>query len=166
LAVIDATIITIAEKGVPPEIMERFFPVEKQSTAVESKFSGTVPHDFQEKEALFNAYLAKRKSQQARGWRVRKGWLQQAVAGEPAIFQVAVEDRAGNPVTQAEIKGLFLRPADNSLDQEFTMRETGAGLYQVSLTLPEPGLWSLMMTIERAEAWHEVRARTNVKATR
>ena len=57
LAMVAATIITIAEKGVPPEIMKRFFPVEKKSAVVESKFSGTVPHDFQEKEALFNAYL-------------------------------------------------------------------------------------------------------------
>ena len=77
---------------------------------------------------------------------------------------MAVEDRTGTPVTQAEIKGLFLRPADNSLDQTFTMQETGAGLYQVRLTLPEPGLWSLLMTVERGEAWHEVRARTSVEA--
>ena len=166
LAVVDATIITIAEKGVSPAIMARFFPVKNKDNVGESKFSGTVPHDFQEKEALFNAYLEKRKSQQARGWQVRKGWMQQAVAGRPAVFQVAIEDRAGNPVTRARISGQFLRPADSNLDQAFTMQETGAGLYQVRLTLPEPGLWSLRMTIERGEAWHEVRARTSIKAAR
>lgn len=163
LAVVDATIITIAEKGVPAEIMARFFPVKDNDSISGSKFSGTVPHDFQEKEALFNAYLKKRKAQQARGWKVRKGWLQKAVAGEEKIFQVMIEDVDGKPVSEAEINGQFFRPADHSLDQTFVMQEIGAGLYQVRMTLPKPGLWSLVMIIEREDEWHEVRAKTTVQ---
>ena len=166
LALVDSTIITIAEKGVSPETMERLFPPPKTAGRGESKFTGTVPHDFQEKEALYNAWLQKRKAQEARGWQVRKGWVGKAVAGQTQIFKVAVTDREGRPVVGATIRGQFLRPADHEKDIDFTMQETGAGIYQAKLALPEPGLWSLVLTIERGDEWHEVRARTRLQAAR
>lgn len=166
LALVNATIVTIAEKGVSEEFMQRFFPESKTAGTGGSKFSGTVPHDFQEKEALFNAYLQKRKQQQVRGWQVRKGWLGEAVAGQQQIFKVAVTDREGKPVSYAEIHGQFLRPADNKKDIDFEMLEVDSGIYQTKVVLPEPGLWSLTMIIERGDEWHEVRAKTTIQAVR
>ncbi|HIP68146.1 MAG TPA: nitrogen fixation protein FixH [Chromatiales bacterium] len=164
LALVDATIITIAEKGVSEEFMQRFFPKSKTAGTGKSKFSGTVPHDFQEKEKLFNAYLEKRKQQQARGWQVRKGWIGKPVAGKQQTFKVAVTDREGKPVSRAKIHGQFLRPADNKKDIDFEMQEVDNGIYQTKVLLSEPGLWSLTMTIERGDEWHEVRAKTTIQA--
>lgn len=166
LALVDATIITIAEKGVSEEFMQRFFPKSKTAGTGESKFSGTVPHDFQEKESLFNAYLKKRKQQQQRGWQVRKGWVGKPVAGKPQIFKVAINDREGTAVSGAKIQGQFLRPADNQKDIDFEMQEVGSGIYQTELELSQPGLWSLVMIIERGDEWHEVRAKTMIPAAR
>ena len=141
LVTVDSTIIHFAENGFP----------------------GTVSHDFQEKEALYNDYLEKRQKQSAQNWTVKKGWLDGVINGKESIFQVEVTDTLGVPVSGATLSGDFLRASDSVLDQSFSMKEISAGRYQASLTMPVSGEWQLVMTIEKNDAWHEVRASTRVK---
>jgi nitrogen fixation protein FixH len=162
IAVVDATIITLAEKGMSGSMMARIFPGEHDGSG-ESRFPGTVSHDFQEKEALYNEYLHKRQKQEERGWQIRKGWVGASIAGEPSVFKIAVTDRNGVPVNSADVQGQFLRPANSDLDQTFQMQEIDKGVYQVIVTLAEPGLWKLHLIIHRGDDWHEVRASTSIK---
>jgi len=164
LAVVDSVIITLAERGMSADLLSRFLPQPRTVENAESRFPGTIYHDYHEKESLFNAYLLERQAQVARGWNVRKGFIESPVKGIPAQFKVEVTDREGVPIEQASVNGQFLRPSDKRLDVDFSMRGVGKGLYLVELTMPAAGHWNLILKIERDGENHEVRAKTRVEA--
>lgn len=151
----------VAEQGITGLFAE-LLPKPRGAEVVDSRFPGTVSHDYQEKEALYNAYLRQVEIQEARGWQVRKGWLYPPVAGEPATFVVAVTDRDGAPVSGAEVSGSFLRTSNSRDDFGFSMNEVVPGEYRASLQMPLQGLWQLVLQIRRGEDLHEIRAETSV----
>jgi nitrogen fixation protein FixH len=152
----------VAERGISG-LFAQLLPAPRDSQVVDSSFPGTVSHDYQEKEALYNAYLARMAEQEARGWQVRKGWQYAPVAGSPATFIVAVEDRDGVPVSGATVEGSFLRTSDSDDDFDFAMTEVAPGEYRVGLTMPLHGFWQLVLQIRRGDDLHEVRAETSVE---
>lgn len=162
LFALDGVLVTVSKQGLPPPVAEALLPKTDRSEAVKSVFPGTVARDFQKRESLYNDYLEQVKRQDALGWQVDKGWLGRPVAGEPASFQVRVLESDGAPVRFAEIAGAFLRPSDSSKDTVFTMQEVGPGLYRAALTLPEPGVWDLLLSVKRGEQLHELRASTSI----
>lgn len=151
----------VAEQGITG-LFARLLPQPQGSEVVDSRFPGTVSHDYQEKEALYNAYLRQVEAQQARGWQVRKGWLHKPVAGQPAVFMVKVSDRAGTPVRGATAEGHFLRTSNSRDDFDFTLAEVAPGEYRGSVTMPLQGLWNLVLRIRRDAELHEIRATTSV----
>lgn len=161
LILFNAVLVVVATRGLPEPLARVFLPATGERT-VSSAFPGVVARDFQKKEALYNAYLEQVRTQQARGWVVRKGWVGEAHAGRPALFQVAVTDRDGAAVRGAEVRGSFLRASDTRLDQGITLAEVEPGVYQGAVTLPVHGAWELMLEIRHGEDRHEVRATTAI----
>lgn len=155
----------VAEQGITG-LFAALLPEPKGSEVVDSRFPGTVSHDYQEKEAQYNAYLQQVEAQQARGWQVRKGWLYMPVAQQPATFLVRVSDRDNGPIVGAEVKGRFLRTSSSRDDFAFTMSEVAAGEYRADVTMPLHGLWELVLQVRRGEDLHEVRADTSVTRAR
>lgn len=155
----------VAEQGITG-LFARLLPAPRSGEVADSRFPGTVSHDFQEKEALYNAYLRQVERQRARGWQVRKGWSARPVAGQPATFVVAVSDRAGDPVAGAAVAGRFLRTSNSRDDFAFEMREIRPGEYRATLEMPLQGIWQLVLQIRRGEELHEIRADTSVAALR
>lgn len=154
----------VAEQGITG-LFARLLPEPQGGgRVVDSRFPGTVSHDFQEKESLYNAYLRQVDAQRARGWQVRKGWQRLPVAGERATFIVAVADRDGAPVRGARVEGEFLRTSNSRDDMTFAMTEVAAGEYRVNLVMPLPGHWQLVLQVHRGNELHEVRAETSVRA--
>lgn len=161
---VDSVFILLAQRGLAPSLGTRIFPGDADKGAVQSSFPGVISHDFQEKEALYNAYLQRRREQAERGWQVQKGWLSKPIQGEPAIFKVAARTQDGEPIVGAVVEGRFLRPSDSRLDTEFTLPEVEPGIYQTQLSLPAPGRWNLVLLLQRDGAVHEIRANTSVLA--
>lgn len=153
----------VAEQGITG-LFAQLLPKPRDAEVVDSAFPGTVSHDYQKKEALYNDYLRQVEAQQQRGWQVRKGWLYQPVAEQPATFVVAVSDKAGAPVTGATVDGRFLRTSSSRDDFEFSMREVAPGEYRATLEMPLHGLWQLVLHIRRGDDLHEIRADTAVAA--
>ena len=145
----------VAERGITG-LFARLLPPPRNAEVVDSRFPGTVSRDYQEKEAQYNAYLRQVEAQQARGWQVRKGWQYRPVAGQPAVFVVAIGDRHGRPVTGAAVDGRFLRTSNSRDDVGFVMHEVAPGEYRVQLEMPLHGLWRLVLQIRRGEDLHEV----------
>lgn len=162
IIVVDSILIVVAQKGLHMDVALQFLPKPKSGGEVSSFFPGTVTHDFREKEDQFNEYTQMRKAQQQRNWQVKKGWQTKPYANQAVVFMISVQDKLGQAIHNAEVKGEFIRPANSKLDQTFTMQETKAGFYQVTLNLPEPGTWDLILLIKQGEAKHEVRARTEI----
>lgn len=160
----DGLFVLISREGPPAQIARWLLPGKSAEPGVRSVFPGTVARDYQNREGQYDRYLQRMETQAARGWRVRKGWLGDAVAGRPASFQVAVEDSEGEPVTGASISGTFRRPSDSRLDLAFALREREAGIYRAEIALPEPGRWDLSLAIARGDDLHELQARTSVAA--
>lgn len=153
----------VAERGITG-LFAHLLPAPHEARVVDSAFPGTVSHDFQQKESLYNDYLRQVEAQIARGWQVRKGWLYRPVTGQAATFVVAVTDRDGAPVAGAEVRGEFLRNANSRDDFSFDMDEVAAGEYRATLEMPLPGTWQLVLQIRRGGDLHEVRADTTVDA--
>ncbi len=162
IATVDAIIISLADKGMSGEFAARFLPPPRSNAKVVSYFPGNVSHDFQEKEALFNAHLEQLEKQKQLGWKIRKGWLGRPVAGKPATFKVAIAGSDGAPVTGAEVTGTFLWPGNHRLDTGFSMRADAPGSYLAELVLPAPGRWDVVVTIVRGEDRYEFKASTSV----
>jgi len=144
-------------------IFAELLPPPDDGKVVDSRFPGTVSHDYQQKESLYNAYLEQVEEQRQRGWQVQKGWLAQPVAGQQAVFMVRVRDAGGKPLTGAAVSGRFLRTSNSEYDFDFKMSETTAGEYRLETEMPLPGLWRLVLHVRRGKDLHEVRALTSVK---
>ena len=162
LVAINAVFIRLADLGVSPRLSEALFPASTGEGRFSSAFPGVVSHDFYEKEALYNAYLAQVERQQERGWRIRQGWIGKPLPQTPTVFRVAAQTRDGDPLPGAQVTGQFLRPADSRLDLAFAMREVQPGVYEAELTLPAPGRWNLVLQVRKGDDLHEVRASTSV----
>ena len=152
----------VAEQGITG-LFAALLPQPRDSQVVDSQFPGTVSHDFQEKEALYNEYLRQVELQRERGWQVRKGWLSQPVVGQPATFAVVVSDRDGGPISEAAVSGRFLRSSNSRDDFDFAMSERAPGEYRAKLQMPLHGVWELVLQIRRGEDMHEIRAETSVE---
>jgi nitrogen fixation protein FixH len=151
----------VAERGITG-IFAELLPEPKSGEVVDSRFPGTVSHDFQKKEALYNAYLQQVQEQRQRGWQVQKGWTAQPLAGQTSEFRVTVEDAKGQPVTDAQVSGRFLRTSNSAYDFDFRMTEIAPGDYRLASVLPLPGLWRLVLKIQRGDELHEIQAITSV----
>ena len=163
LFALDGVLVVISGQGLPKPLADRLLPKPDQQENVRSVFPGVVARDYQKKESLYNDYLKQVERQDQRGWQVSKGWLVAPVTGHPGVFQVRVLERDGAPVQFSEVTGTFQRPSDSRLDQPFSMQEIEPGLYRAEITLPEPGLWSLVLQVRRGDQLHELHASTSVE---
>jgi nitrogen fixation protein FixH len=162
LVILFSLFILVAEWGLPPMLISKVLP--HHSAQVSSIFPGVISHDFQQKEALYNEYLEQLRRQRERGWQVHKGWLQQPVTGQPAMFRVVAKTGGGEPLRGAEVTGQFLRPSDSRLDVAFSMREIEPGTYEAAVNLPAAGTWDLVLQLRKGEDLHEIRAATAVQS--
>ncbi len=153
----------VAETGITG-VFSALLPPPRDGRVADSRFPGTVSHDFQQKEQQYNAYLEQVRRQQVRGWQVKKGWESTPVAGQPARFLLDVHTRDGVGVSGALVEGRFLRISNSEADIAFRMQELGGGRYRLDTSLPLPGVWQLVLTVRRDAELHEIRASTTVAA--
>ncbi len=163
LLVMDSFFVMFATKGMNKNVADWLLPKPLSGAKVSSQFPGTVSHNYHQRQNQYNDYLKRFKVQKLRNWSVRKGWLGEAVVNQPAIFRVEIKTHDQQPVTKANVSGVFLRPADIRLDYVFKMREIEPGVYQQSITLTQPGNWDLVLKIKKGVDEHEVRAKTTIK---
>lgn len=165
LAMVDATIITLANKGASSDFIKTFLPESKRDSAknVTSAFPGTVSNDFQKKYDQYNNYLSQLKAQTERGWKISDGWLEKPYVGKPTLFRIKVVDKMGQAVAGGKVQVSFLRPSNKALDQRFDLPETALGIYGMPLELPAPGLWAVMLVVNRGDEIHEVKGETWVE---
>ena len=163
VVVLGAVFIAVAEHGLSPTLFRWLLPEARNQREVSSVFPGVIAHDFHKKESLYNQYLQQVERQRQRGWQVRKGWLAEPVAGEPAVFRVEARTRTGEPLAGATVTGRFLRPSGSVLDVAFALTEQQPGVYETTLTLPAAGAWNLVLQVRQGDKLHEIRANTQVE---
>ena len=159
----DSVFVMVSSQGLSGPLAKRFLPEKAGDSTVSSTFPGVVSRNYQKKENAYNNFRQRMDSQHQRGWKVKKGWLGSVRAKQLAVFQVQVTDKDNTPLTGAQVEGIYMRPSDSRKDYEFTMIEKQDGIYQAEVTLPEPGSWSLALTVTKDDLRHELLGRTEVE---
>lgn len=166
LVIVDSTIISLANTGASADFVRKFLPDPQRQSAqnVTSAFPGTVANDFQKKYDKYNNYIGQLKTQSERGWKVSDGWLEKPYLNKPTLFRLHVVDKEGQAVTGGKVEISFLRPSNKGLDIRLELPEAAAGYYGVPVNLPAPGLWTMVISVNRGEEVHEVKGETWVEA--
>ena len=160
----DSIFVTLANNGMGGKVAEFLLPKPRHAETISSHFPGVISHDFQKKEALYNNYLHQVEAQKERGWQVHYGWVSEAIARQASAFQVQARDKQGQNITGAQVEARFLRPSDKQQDFSLNLPEVEPGMYRADVTPPLPGLWQVVIVVQRGSDVHEVRASTDVLA--
>ncbi len=162
LVLIDSFFVTIADKGLSSQVADFVLPESDSDSKATYNYPGKVVHDYYQKENLYNEYLENVEMRKQSQWKIRKGWLTLPLVKQPAIFQLEIKDKDAKSITQATISGKFIRYSNSRLDTDFTMIHIKDGVYQVKVSLPEPGRWGLVLKIKHATIVYELDGSTTV----
>lgn len=162
LAIVDSVIITLANRGASADFIREFLPAPQRESAqnVTSAFPGTVANNFQKKYDQYNNYLSQLHAQTERGWQVKDGWVEKPIVNAPAMFRIQVLQKDGTPINGARVSVAFLRPSNKALDASFELADMQNGTYGLPLKLTAPGLWTMVLTITKGDAVHQVQGET------
>ena len=158
----DSMFVTLATNGMGGRVAEILLPKPRHAETISSHFPGVISHDFQKKEALYNQYLHQVELQKERGWQVQYGWVGNAIVHQASSFQVQARDKQGEAIVGAKVEASFLRPSDKNEDFNLSLPEVEPGVYRIELMPPLPGLWQVVIVVQRGDDVHEVRASTDV----
>ena len=159
---INTLFVMMAQQGTDTTLARLMLPAPQSAKEVHSGFPGTVFHNFREKEDEFNHYQHLRHEQTQRGWRVRQGWQEHAIAEAPATLLLEVLDKQGNAVQLDTASGKFLYPGNSRFDVNVELHKQNTPYYQAQVVLPKPGRWELVLILRRGDERHEVIAKTDV----
>lgn len=165
LAVVDSVIILFATNGVSGTIAKLVLPdslTEDAGPGRQSKFVGTIAHNFQDKEVEFDKYVAELREQKKRGWQVLDGWESTPIAGQDSAFNLRVLSKTGEPIVGGKTIIEFLRTSGMDADQTIELKEGKPGHYESLVNLSAPGCWLIRITITRGDEKHEVKGDTEV----
>jgi len=102
----------------------------------------------------YNRVLADERVETALGWRLATS----LVATEPGRgrIEVRIEDRAGTPVDDAEVRALLRRPLREGFDAKVALDALGGGRYAAAVAVPLPGQWEVRVLARRgADSVHD-----------
>lgn len=97
----------------------------------------------------YNATLAERRAQQARGWRASAG-LRQATDG--AELEVTMRDAMGAPLDGLDLDGVLRWPSAERFDHDLHFAPLGEGRYAAPLGSLHEGRWILRARAAGADA--------------
>ncbi|MBF0427998.1 MAG: FixH family protein [Magnetococcales bacterium] len=111
-----------------------------------STWPGLVTEGAYTKGLAFNQVLKAQQAQDALGW---QGTLDAShlSAGQEGRLIFSIRDQQGQPLPEARIQGILVRPVQQGVDQTFTMTQKQPGVYESSLLRPLPGHWDVKLNV-------------------
>ncbi|MEI6559934.1 MAG: FixH family protein [Rhodospirillaceae bacterium] len=113
-----------------------------------SSFSGLTSEHASDEGAHYNLALAAAKAQADRGWQVKVTFT--SAGGLRGRLDLDLRDRAGQPLTGAEVSVGFVRPTKSGADSRTRLVEDGGGRYGAEVVVPLPGVWDLRLEVTHA----------------
>ena len=162
LVLVDSFFVTIADKGLSSQVADLVLPKSDDDSKATFNYPGKVVHDYYQKEDLYNDYLENVEARKRSKWKIKKGWLTLPTVNENAIFQLQILNKDNISITKANISGKFIRYSDSRLDADFSMTHIKEGIYQVTINLPAPGRWGLVLKIKYGDITYELEGSTTV----
>lgn len=113
-------------------------------------WNGTVIEEHYTKGLNFNQIVAVQKEQDALGWQTR--WQAQGLmAGRPGTLTWILQDRAGNPIAGAYIKGRLHHVINERWDRDLMFQETAPGRYEARMVPAQEGAWEVRLDAQAGE---------------
>jgi len=107
-------------------------------------FSGLYTPKPRERGLHYNEILAAQQTRDALGWRVESTWRPDSDRLEIAVF-----DRAGQPLAGAQVAVALVRPAEKGAVVGVAMTAVDIGRHAGHVILPARGNWDLDVSIEQ-----------------
>lgn len=114
----------------------------------------------------YNRVLAQAAAEDALGWRGEASFALTAAAqgrARSGMMQVKLRDRAGAPLSDAEVSLRVLRPVGPEEVVTLRLAERRPGEYAAPLVLPQTGQWDVHATARRADDAFEMTKRIDVR---
>ena len=109
-----------------------------------TSWTGLTTEEAYEKGRTYNKELARNDVQRALGWTATLQAVQQTSTGPHRVrLNLAVTDKAGQPLTGASVQVLLVRPTHEGYDREISLTEGRTGTYVAHVDLPLPGQWEV-----------------------
>jgi len=102
--------------------------------------SGVVTENSYEKGLAYNRSIAASAEQKTLGW---KSDLSVTKENDMTRVTFSLTDATGAPLDQADVKLVFVRPAQKGMDRDLTLRWVSKGHYSAEVTLPATGVWDV-----------------------
>ena len=165
LAVVDSVIISFATTGLGGDLALKLLPKgqgEDVGRKISSQFTGAVSNDLQDEEKKFDVYVEQLQKQRERGWRISGGWSTPPEVNKESTFSLTAKTRSGEAITGAEVTTEFRRASDMKLDKRYVLKETKEGVYNIPVTLPLAGCWTMKILVKKGEDVHEIKGQSEV----
>lgn len=144
LVVIDGTLMNIASHGLPDFLSSALLP-NSEHKSIHSTFPGVIPHD---QNNLYEPQLEQIAQQKELGWKVKLDGLDAISINQTSLITVSIQDREGQPLSNATVMMDFWRLADSRDDQSLAFRALKPGVYQAEIVLPDEGRWFTGLRIQ------------------
>ena len=118
-----------------------------------SSFSGLTSEHASDEGAHYNLALAAAKAQAERGWQVKVTFT--SAGGLKGRLDVDLKDRAGQPLSGADVVVGFMRPTRSGIDSHAKLAESDGGHYGAEVVVPLPGVWDVRLEVNHASGTYQ-----------
>ncbi len=160
LAVINATLLSIATHGLPNFVARWVLPMQEGSERVHTVFPGVVPHD---RNKMYTPHLERVETQRRLGWRVETLGLDGLRSGQPSSVGLRVTDAQGRPVAADRVLFGFWRIANSKDDMLLPLEVVAPGEYRADILLRHAGRWVVEIGIARGQDLYQTQRSLQVE---
>ena len=107
-------------------------------------FSGLYTPKPRDRGLHYNEIIAAQQARDALGWRVEPTWRPDSDSIEIAVF-----DRAGQPLAGAQVAVALVRPAEKGAVLDVAMTAVDVGRHAGHVVLPARGNWDLDVSVDQ-----------------
>lgn len=124
---------------------------------------GLVTEDYYEKGQEHEKNVQKRiAARQHLGWSFNTDFPQNPLINRSETYRVNGVDKAGLPLSDADVTLKAYRPSDADADFSIKMAETVPGVYEASVAYPLKGIWEITIDIRRGEEVYDFTRRASI----
>lgn len=124
---------------------------------------GLVDKNYYENSQDYEKNLVKyREARSALGWTYQANFPVNPLINSRELYRLSVVDKAGLPLTAAEVTINAYRPSDASADFSTTLTEVGAGIYEGYIEYSLKGIWDITVNISRESDVYDFTRRASI----
>ena len=124
---------------------------------------GLVTDDYYEKGLHFEETVIKRATARDElGWSYSVDFPTQPLINQPHTYRFSIVDKAGVPLSNADVILKAYRPSDADTDFALAMNEPNPGMYEATIRYPLKGIWDITIKISHGNDDYDFTRRASV----